>query len=323
MISGTRSHSGAAHLICGREPCPRPGSARRALPAGNSNADQTNHDYDRYARYTRLFFDRPHPRVLRVTMGDRPERLNAVDAVMHRELGEIWRDIDADPEVNSVIITGAGRGVLGRRRLRDDRGDDGRLRDPGSGFTEGGRAISSTTSSTAASRWLARCAGRPWGPGWCAGCWRMWSIASKDARIIDGHTRLGVAAGSHSVIVWPLLCGLAKAKYYLLLCDAVSGAEAERIGLVSLAVDDAELDAKALEVATRLAEGAQSAIPLDEVCAEQLAADGGAVVRCVAGVGVHGVQRAGGGRWRGWRRTRRSGGRRSPPGSSVLMETAL
>ena len=86
------------------------------------------------------------------------------------------------------------------------------------------------------------------------------SIATKDARIIDGHTRLGVAAGDHSVIVWPLLCGLAKAKYYLLLCDAVSGAEAERIGLISLAVEDAELDAKAVEIAVRLAEGAQSAI---------------------------------------------------------------
>ena len=83
---------------------------------------------------------------------------------------------------------------------------------------------------------------------------------TKDARIIDGHTRLGVAAGDHSVIVWPLLCGLAKAKYYLLLCDAVSGAEAERIGLISLAVEDAELDAKAVEIAVRLAEGAQSAI---------------------------------------------------------------
>jgi enoyl-CoA hydratase len=86
------------------------------------------------------------------------------------------------------------------------------------------------------------------------------SIATKDARIIDGHTRLGVAAGDHSVIVWPLLCGLAKAKYYLMLCDAVSGAEAERIGLISLAVEDAELDAKAEEIAARLAEGAQSAI---------------------------------------------------------------
>jgi len=86
------------------------------------------------------------------------------------------------------------------------------------------------------------------------------SIATKDCRIIDGHTRLGVPAGDHAAIVWPLLCGLAKAKYYLLLCDQVLGEEAERIGLISLAVEDAELDAKAVEIATRLAEGAQSAI---------------------------------------------------------------
>src|SRR6202008_4094267 len=86
------------------------------------------------------------------------------------------------------------------------------------------------------------------------------SIATKDCRIIDGHTRLGVAAGDHAAIIWPLLCGLAKAKYYLLLCDEVLGADAERIGLISLAVEDGELDAKALEIATRLAEGAQSAI---------------------------------------------------------------
>jgi enoyl-CoA hydratase len=86
------------------------------------------------------------------------------------------------------------------------------------------------------------------------------SIATKDCRIIDGHTRLGVAAGDHAAIIWPLLCGLAKAKYYLLLCEQVLGAEAERIGLISLAVEDAELDSKAVEIATRLAEGAQSAI---------------------------------------------------------------
>ena len=86
------------------------------------------------------------------------------------------------------------------------------------------------------------------------------SIAAKDARLIDGHTRLGVAAGDHAAIIWPLLCGMAKAKYYLLLCDRISGEEAERIGLVSLAVDDAELDAKAVEIARRLAEGAPNAI---------------------------------------------------------------
>ena len=86
------------------------------------------------------------------------------------------------------------------------------------------------------------------------------SIAAKNARIIDGHTRLGVAAGDHAAIVWPLLCGMAKAKYYLLLCEQVSGEEAERIGLVSLCCEEAELQAKALEVARKLAAGAQTAL---------------------------------------------------------------
>lgn len=86
------------------------------------------------------------------------------------------------------------------------------------------------------------------------------SIAARTARIIDGHTRLGVAAGDHAAIVWPLLCGLAKAKYYLLLCDEVRGDEAERIGLVSLSVDESELMDKAREIAQRLAQGSQSAL---------------------------------------------------------------
>ena len=86
------------------------------------------------------------------------------------------------------------------------------------------------------------------------------SIASKTAKLIDGHTRLGVAAGDHAAIIWPLLCGMAKAKYYLLTCDTVSGEEAERLGLVSLTCDEAELKTKALEVARKLAAGPQTAL---------------------------------------------------------------
>jgi enoyl-CoA hydratase len=86
------------------------------------------------------------------------------------------------------------------------------------------------------------------------------SIAANAAKLIDGHTKLGVAAGDHAAIIWPLLCGMAKAKYYLLLCESVTGEEAERIGLVSLAVPGEELQARALEVAVRLAEGAPNAI---------------------------------------------------------------
>jgi enoyl-CoA hydratase len=213
---------------------------------------------DRYARYTRLHFERPHPRVLRIVMGGGQERPNPVDAVMHAELGEIWRDIDADPGINAVIITGAGRAFSAGgdfamiEQVMADFETRARVwkeaRDLVYNIINCGKPVVSAMRGPAV------------GAGLVCGLLADVSIAAKDARIIDGHTRLGVAAGDHSVIVWPLLCGLAKAKYYLLLCDPVSGAEAERIGLVSLAVDDAELDAKALEVAVRLATGAQSAI---------------------------------------------------------------
>jgi enoyl-CoA hydratase len=98
------------------------------------------------------------------------------------------------------------------------------------------------------------------GAGLAAGMVCDITIATRTARIIDGHTRLGVAAGDHSVIIWPLLVGMAKAKYYLLTCDALTGEEAERIGLVSLCVDDDKLDAKSVEVASKLANGARTAI---------------------------------------------------------------
>ena len=240
---------------------------------------------DRYARYTRLGFDRPHPRVLRITMGGGEERLNPVDAVMHRELGDVWRDIDTDPEVNSVIITGAGRAFSagGDFRMVEQVIADfetrtrvwKEARDLVYNIINCGKPVVSAMRGPAV------------GAGLVCGLLADISIATKDARIIDGHTRLGVAAGDHAVIVWPLLCGLAKAKYYLLLCDSVTGAEAERIGLVSLAVEDAELDAKAFEIAVRLAEGAQSAIRWTKYLFEQLAENGRPVFRRLARAGIH------------------------------------
>ena len=211
---------------------------------------------DPYAKYTRLRFDRPHPRVLRITMDN--GRMNSADDAMHAELADIWRDVDRDPTVNAAIITGAGKvfSAGGDFKMIQGNIDD---------YTQRTRQwkeardivyniINCSKPVVSAMRGVAV------GAGLVCGILADVSIATKDCRIIDGHTRLGVAAGDHAVIVWPLLCGMAKAKYYLLLCDQVLGEEAERIGLISLAVDDADLDAKAVELASRLAEGAQSAI---------------------------------------------------------------
>ncbi|HYM30022.1 MAG TPA: enoyl-CoA hydratase/isomerase family protein [Candidatus Cybelea sp.] len=212
---------------------------------------------DRYARYKRLQFDRPHPRVLRVTMNN-PGRLNSADEHMHAELGTIWRDIDEDPSVNAAILTGAGKAFSAGgdfdmiQKIMDDFQTRARnwkeARDIVYNVINCSKPIVSAIRGPAV------------GAGLVAGLLADVSIATKEARIIDGHTRLGVAAGDHAAIIWPLLCGMAKAKYYLLLCDPVSGAEAERIGLISLAVEDAELDSKAVEIASRLADGAPSAV---------------------------------------------------------------
>jgi enoyl-CoA hydratase len=211
---------------------------------------------DRYARYTRLRFDRPHAKVLRITMDN--GKMNTADNALHGELGEIWRDVERDPTVNAVILTGAGRvfSAGGDFAMIQENIDDfeSRARQWREAKDIVYNLINCSKPVVSAMRGVAV------GAGLVCGILADVSIATKDCRIIDGHTRLGVAAGDHAAIIWPLLCGLAKAKYYLLLCEQVLGEEAERIGLISLAVEDAELDAKAVEIAAKLAEGAQSAI---------------------------------------------------------------
>jgi enoyl-CoA hydratase len=86
------------------------------------------------------------------------------------------------------------------------------------------------------------------------------SVAADNARILDGHTKLGVAAGDHAVIIWPLLCGLAKARYHLLTNKSLSGVEAERIGLVSVVVPDAKVIETAFEIARTLSAGSATAM---------------------------------------------------------------
>jgi enoyl-CoA hydratase len=212
---------------------------------------------ENYARFSRLLIDRPHTRVLRVIM-NRPDKLNAVDGDMHRELTEIWRVIDADPNVSAVLLTGAGKAFSagGDLDLLDEMIADAAIRsrvwqearDMVYNLINCSKPVVSAINGAAV------------GAGLALALLADISVAGASARLIDGHTKLGVAAGDHAAIVWPLLCGMAKAKYHLLLCEAVTGAEAERIGLVSVAVPDEDLQARAMDIAVRLADGAPHAI---------------------------------------------------------------
>ncbi len=212
---------------------------------------------DLYASYNELKFDRPLPGVLRIVI-DTPGKMNAVDRAKHEQLSTVWNVVDRDPETRVALVRGAG-GVFSAggdldmiKEITDD--FETRIhvmreaRDLVYNVINCSKLIVSAIDGYAV------------GAGLAIALLADVSVAARSARILDGHTRLGVAAGDHAAIIWPLLCGLARSKYYLLLCEQLTGEEAERIGLVSRCVDDDDLHDTALEIAERLAQGSQSAL---------------------------------------------------------------
>ena len=206
--------------------------------------------------FPHLSFDRPTERVLRITLEG--PGLNAVDPDKHRELADVGLTVDRDPEVDVAMLQGAGKAFSagGSFDLVESMFDDfeTRVRVAREARDLVFNVINCSKPIVSAMH------GPAVGAGLVAGLLADVSVVARSAKIIDGHTRLGVAAGDHAAICWPLLCGMAKAKYYLLTCEPLTGEEAERIGLVSLCVDDDQVHDRALEIASSLRDGAQSAI---------------------------------------------------------------
>jgi enoyl-CoA hydratase len=212
-----------------------------------------------FAKYPGLRFERREHGILWMTL-DRPEKGNAADHAMHRSLSRVWLDIDDDPETSVVVVTGAGDvfSAGGDLEWLDSMvGDYPAMRE---GMREGGDLVSRILSCEKVI--VSAINGSAVGAGLVVALMADISIISEDARLADGHTRIGVAAGDHANICWPLLCGLAKAKYYLITSEFLDGKEAERIGLVSKAVPSGSLYEEAMRIAVGIATGSQDAARL-------------------------------------------------------------
>ena len=211
---------------------------------------------ERSTEFPSLRFDEPAEGVLRITL-DAPG-LNAVGADAHRDLADVWTTVDRDPTVRVALVQGAGRefSAGGSFELIEAMTDDFAIRtrvlrearDLVFNIIDCAKPIVSAINGPAV------------GAGLVVALLADISIAGRTARIIDGHTRIGVTAGDHAAICWPLLCGMAKAKYHLLTCEPMTGEEAERIGMVSQCVDDDVVHDVALEVAVTLTTMSQSAL---------------------------------------------------------------
>lgn len=184
--------------------------------------------------------------------------LNSVGPQMHRDLADIWPAIARDPNVRVVLVRGEGKAFSSGGSfdlIAETIGDyEGRIRIMREARDLVLNMVNFDKPVVSAIR------GPAVGAGLVVALLADVSVAGRNAKLIDGHTKLGVAAGDHAAICWPLLVGMAKAKYYLLTCETLLGEEAERIGLVSTCVDDDDVLATATGIAEDLARGAQKAI---------------------------------------------------------------
>jgi enoyl-CoA hydratase len=212
-----------------------------------------------YKEYEELLFERPADGILLITL-NRPEKYNAADETMHSELARVWQDVSRDPETRVAVVTGAGKAfsaggdlaMVQRMAGNHDRVTHmiSEMSDLVYNIINCEKPVVSAINGVAV------------GAGLVVALMSDISVCAEDAKLGDGHVKLGVAAGDHAAILWPLLAGMAKARYYLLTGEMLTGAEAERIGMVSKAVPRDQVLGEAMRVASGLASGAQPAIRL-------------------------------------------------------------
>src|SRR5262245_2819816 len=176
-----------------------PPALRRALRcAGEGPMD--------YADYQHLTFDHRPNGVLLMTI-NRPEVLNATNARLHWELTQVWATVDADPRTRVVLVTGAGKAFSAG-------GDLGLVEEIASSPEAAARTMREAADLVyniinLDKPIVSAINGVAVGAGLVVALLADVSIISETARLTDGHTRLGVAAGDHAAIIWPLLCGMA------------------------------------------------------------------------------------------------------------------
>lgn len=195
--------------------------------------------------------------VLEVTL-DNPDKLNAVTERGHTELVEVWPEIEEESEVRAVLVRARGRAFSAGGdydmidRIMSDPGTHRRVlkeaRELVRNIIECSKPIVSAINGPAV------------GAGLAAALLADVPVAGRSARLLDGHTTIGVTAGDHAAVIWPLLIGMAKAKYHLLTNDPIDGEQAERMGLVARVVDDDQLDSFTRDLASSLAAGSAEAL---------------------------------------------------------------
>ena len=211
--------------------------------------------------YTTIAIEKRDDGVAIATL-NRPEKLNAVNSAMHRELASLPVDANRDPAVRALVLTGAGRAFCAG-------GDFSGSRDE----PMGGHYLNRMNEARLiVDNWLdcekpVVCAVNGYALGLGATVALMADVVyiGRSGVLGDTHVNMGIGAGDGGGVIWPMLVGPARAKYYLMTGEHIRGEEAKALGLVQDVVEDDELLDTALALAERLSNGPLGAISASKV----------------------------------------------------------
>ncbi|MBT9282049.1 MAG: enoyl-CoA hydratase/isomerase family protein [Hydrogenibacillus schlegelii] len=211
-----------------------------------------------YDGYEALRFESRGP-ILTVYLVN-PSARNAVNQRMHEELSRVFFEISRDRDVRVVVLRGAPEGKAFCS------GGDLRWLQKAACTPEGYAEILRQGIEIVRSMLflpqpiLAMVDGPAVGLGATLALFADISLMAEDAKIADPHVAVGVVAGDGGAVMWPLLMGPNRAKEFLMTGDALTGAEAARIGLVNHAYPRDKLEGETYRLAERLAGGPRLAI---------------------------------------------------------------
>lgn len=209
-----------------------------------------------YSHYRQLKIDIVD-RIATITM-NRPDTLNATQGEMHTELARIFIDLENDPDVDVMILTGAGRAFnAGGDIVWMQEGVD----DPlsfNSVIREGKQLIFGMLDCEKPI--IAKVNGHAVGLGATLALYCDIIFMAENAKIGDPHVKIGLTAGDGGAVIWPQLIGYARAKEYLMTGELIGAADAKAMGLVNRVVPREELDAAVDTFVRNLNAGAKLAI---------------------------------------------------------------
>lgn len=203
--------------------------------------------------YEHIVLDRRPDGVVLATL-NRPDRLNAVNGVLHGELARLPREFDADPDGRVLVVTGAGRAFC----AGGDFSPSGVGNDRAITLEEGRQIVDHLLECSKPV--ISAVNGYAMGLGATVALLADVVYAARSATFADTHVVMGIGAGDGGQVIWPLLMGVNRAKYFLMTGDRLPAEEAERLGLVNFVVDDGTVVDEALALAARLAAGPAIAI---------------------------------------------------------------